>query len=116
MREFTLIALLLTLLHKQLTLALTTEISDQLLNEGLAREFVNRVQNMRKEADFLVTDRINIAVKASERMTSAIKSQADYIKNETLCFNIEHGHTSGDFQKELKIDDYRISVGLSIIK
>ena len=99
-----------------LTLALTTEISDQLLDEGLAREFVNRVQNMRKEADFQVTDRINISVTASERLARAIENQADYIKNETLCLKIEQNATNGDFQKELKIDDNTVSVGISIVK
>ncbi|MBN1559108.1 isoleucine--tRNA ligase [candidate division KSB1 bacterium] len=99
-----------------LTIALTTDISEELLDEGLAREFVNRVQNMRKDADFEVTDRINISVKASERLAKALISQADYIKNETLCLKIEHGATDGDFQKEFKIDDLLASVGIAIVK
>ena len=43
--------------------------------EGLAREFVNRIQNMRKEADFKVTDRINIFFKANDKIKNAIENQ-----------------------------------------
>ena len=96
-----------------LTIALETELSDELLNEGLAREFVNRVQNMRKDAGFEVTDRIAIAVDASDKMLEAIKAQTDYINNETLCVNMTPGQATGDFQKQFKIDDFSISVAIS---
>ncbi|MBN1464237.1 isoleucine--tRNA ligase [candidate division KSB1 bacterium] len=100
-----------------LTIALATDISEELLDEGLAREFVNRVQNMRKEAGFQVTDRINIFVKASDRLAKALMNEAEYIQNETLCLGIEHGTAiNGDFQKELKIDDLAALVGIAIVK
>ncbi len=96
-----------------LTVALVTEITEELLNEGLAREFVNRVQNMRKDAGFEVTDRIYISVDASEQMDKAIKSQTDYIKNETLCVELTFGQSNGDSKKDFNIDEHTIAVGIS---
>jgi len=96
-----------------LTVALTTELTEALVHEGLAREFVNRVQNMRKEAGLKVTDRIHIFVDASEAMATAIAEQSDYIKNETLCLHIETATAKGDFTKEWRIDDMSMVVGIS---
>ena len=64
-----------------LQLALDTEITDELLREGITREFMNRVQNMRKEADYEVTDRIKIGYDGSELLDSAIKERLDTHKN-----------------------------------
>jgi isoleucyl-tRNA synthetase len=71
-----------------LSIALDTSLTDELVQEGLAREFVNRIQNMRKEADFNVTDRIQIGVEASDKMARAIASMDEYIKQETLAKKI----------------------------
>ncbi len=67
-----------------LTVALDTELNEELINEGLAREFVNRVQNMRKESGFEVTDRIKIYHRSSHRLAKALERMASYIKQETL--------------------------------
>ena len=71
-----------------LTVALDTELNEELLNEGFAREFVNRVQNLRKDSGFEVTDRIRIAFTGSERLVGAVTALAPYIKNETLAIDI----------------------------
>jgi isoleucyl-tRNA synthetase len=73
-----------------LTVALDTELNDSLVNEGLAREFVNRVQNLRKESGFEVTDRIRIYHRSSEKLGKAIKQMMEYIKQETLAKEITH--------------------------
>jgi isoleucyl-tRNA synthetase len=72
-----------------ITVALDTEISDELLREGITREFMNRVQNMRKEADYDVTDRIIIGYNGSELLDSAITERLDTIKTETLAETIQ---------------------------
>lgn len=69
-----------------LTVALDTELSRELIEEGLAREFINRVQTMRKEADLAVTDKISIQFSTSEKLKQALLNNSDYIKAETLCF------------------------------
>jgi isoleucyl-tRNA synthetase len=67
-----------------LTVALDTSLNEELVAEGVAREFVNRIQNLRKDAGFDVTDRITIRVRASEDMTRVLLSLASYIRKETL--------------------------------
>jgi isoleucyl-tRNA synthetase len=71
-----------------MTVALDIELTDELINEGFAREFVNRVQNMRKDAGFEVTDRIRIKMKPSPKLKTAISGLTDYIQNETLAVEI----------------------------
>jgi isoleucyl-tRNA synthetase len=81
-----------------LSVAVDTELSVELQKEGLAREFVNRVQNMRKEANFDVTDRIATGVQANENLAAAISYMAEYIQQETLSESLE--------QEELQVSDY----------
>lgn len=75
--------------EKGITVALDTELTDELVEEGIAREFINRIQNMRKEADFDVTDRIEIGFNAAEKIKKAVSSMGRYIKEETLADEIE---------------------------
>jgi isoleucyl-tRNA synthetase len=73
---------------KQVTVALDTNLTEDLLDEGFAREVVNKVQNMRKDADFHVSDRIVIGFSASPRLARAIESFRSYIMNETLALDM----------------------------
>ena len=67
-----------------ITVALDIHLSDTLINEGIARELVNKTQNERKDADFFVTDNIKITVEENEAIASAINEYKDYICGETL--------------------------------
>ncbi len=67
-----------------LTVALDITISQELQNEGLARELVNRIQGMRKDSGFEVTDKINVKILKSDVLVSAITDYKDYICTETL--------------------------------
>ena len=67
-----------------LTVALDITLTDDLKAEGMARELVNRIQNVRKNKDFNVTDRINVALEKHDLVTAAVASFGDYIKNEVL--------------------------------
>jgi len=96
-----------------LTVALDLNLTEALRHEGLAREFVNRVQNMRKEAGFEVTDRIHIWLQTSAELEQAVASQSEYINSETLCESLHLGATGGTFQKELKIEDQTLLAGIS---
>ena len=65
--------------------ALSTELTHELTLEGLAREFVNKIQNMRKEADFNVSDRIKLSLgNTSPLVDEAFQTHRDYILRETL--------------------------------
>ncbi len=67
-----------------ITVALDITITDELRNEGIARELVNRIQNIRKDSGFEVTDRIKVYLKDNQALEQAVKSNESYIKSETL--------------------------------
>ena len=73
---------------KNVQIALNTELTDELINEGYARELVNKIQYSRKVEDLLIMDNINIICKCSQSLKSAIKSYSEYIKSETLTKSI----------------------------
>ena len=68
----------------ELVIGLETELTEDLISEGLAREFVNKVQMMRKELDFKVTQRIEIEYLSNTDVIQSIEKNLEYIKNETL--------------------------------
>jgi len=67
-----------------ITVALDITISDELKSEGIARELVNRIQNIRKDSGFEVTDKIKVQIKRNGILEEAILKNIDYIKSETL--------------------------------
>jgi isoleucyl-tRNA synthetase len=67
-----------------LTVALDVSISEELRNEGIARELVNRIQNLRKESGLEVTDKIILSIQKDGFIDEAVTLNAEYIKNETL--------------------------------
>ncbi|BAO75818.1 isoleucine--tRNA ligase [Winogradskyella sp. PG-2] len=67
-----------------LTVALDVTINEDLRKEGVARELVNRIQNLRKDSGFEVTDKIDVQIQNDEQVAAAIASNEDYIKSETL--------------------------------
>lgn len=67
-----------------ITVALDITISDELRNEGVARELVNRIQNIRKDSGFEVTDKIKVQIQNNEIIEQAVKENEGYIKSETL--------------------------------
>jgi isoleucyl-tRNA synthetase len=73
----------------QITIALDTALTDELIDEGLAREFVNRVQNLRKDSGFEVTDRIRIVHASSERLAKALERMVQYVQQETLAVELK---------------------------
>ncbi|MDO1502374.1 isoleucine--tRNA ligase [Winogradskyella maritima] len=72
-----------------LTVALDVTINDALRSEGVARELVNRIQNLRKDSGFEVTDRIDVQLQNDENIARAIAENAEYIKSETLTEELE---------------------------
>ena len=87
-----------------LPVALDTTLTEELIYEGLAREVVNRIQNMRKQAGFDVVDRIEVAFEASQKLTKAIEAQKDYIMRETLAEKLYPGRNGLEMVKDWNID------------
>ena len=72
-----------------LTVALDVTITEDLRGEGIARELVNRIQNLRKDSGFDVTDRIDVVLQKDDNIVSAINTNIEYIKTETLTEELE---------------------------
>lgn len=96
-----------------LTVALDTTLTPELVNEGLAREFVNRVQNMRKDAGLSVTDRIRINFQSSDRVAEAVKNMSEYVKSETLATQLKAGRDSAEHWEKWEIDGEPCEIGIS---
>jgi len=73
----------------KLTVALDINITDELREEGIAREFINRIQNLRKESNFDVTDKIKIEIKKHDLIDRAIEKHKDYIGAQTLAKSVD---------------------------
>lgn len=73
----------------KITVALDVQMDESLIAEGMAREIVNRIQNIRKDKDFNVTDRITIAIEKEEAIENAVKEFGSYIMKETLADDIK---------------------------
>ncbi len=95
-----------------ITVALDTTLTDNLVDEGFAREFVNRVQNMRKVAGFEVTDRIRVGFRADGRLRQAIQNMSDYVKSETLALAVEATPLETAQQSEHEIDGQVCEIGI----
>jgi len=93
-----------------LTVALEVELTDELRQEGMAREIINRVQNLRKESGFEITDRINITLSPNAETDAAVKAFGDYIKTQVLADSItiaENGGTEVDF------DEFKLNISIA---
>ncbi len=93
-----------------ISIDLDCALNDELIQEGLAREVVNRIQKSRKDAGFNVSDRVSLSFTASDRLAAAMDIHRDYIQGETLATAWEQVSDSGDFSFEF--DDESLSFSL----
>ena len=97
------------------TIALDLKLNENLINEGIARELVNRIQNIRKSKDLEVTDKIEINIKKSEKLENAIKSKLDYIKGETLANKLYFSENLDNEGETLEFDDIKTVITINKI-
>lgn len=95
-----------------ITVAIDSELTEDLIAEGYAREFVNRIQNMRKDNGFDVVDRIRIFLDSDEKLFKYIDEFSDYIKTETLADSIEKDKLNNQNEK-VKIGDYECVIEIA---
>ena len=99
-----------------LTVALDTKISDELKSEGLARELINKIQNIRKDSDFEVTDKITVLIENETILKQAVEAHYDYISSQVLAKNIKFVDNLEQNERNLvKIND-EIEITISINK
>ncbi|MAI42604.1 MAG: isoleucine--tRNA ligase [Candidatus Azotimanducaceae bacterium] len=101
-----------TLSNRFISIELNTVLTNDLIEEGLAREVVNRVQKSRKDLGFNVADRIHIYFEASKELEQAIENHKQYIKEETLALKMTAGK---NLPISFKIEDYELSLHLKVI-
>lgn len=96
-----------------MTVALDTSRDEALILEGLAREAINRIQNLRKKADFEVTDRIHVTYRADGLLAKALAQHADWIRNETLAVALHPSdQPAGEVVETFAIDETTLTVGI----
>lgn len=97
-----------------LTVALDVQVTDELKREGIARDFVNRIQNLRKDLGLAVLDKINIEVETDgDLLNSALSSYKDYISTETQALSLALKEKVTDAQ-EVEMDDFRLRIRISV--
>lgn len=94
----------------RVTVALDINITKELKEEGIAREFINRIQNLRKESDFDVTDKIRLYIKKNEQINEAVENFSTYIASQVLAESIELVDSIPGEAKEVEIDDMSTSI------
>ncbi len=92
----------------RLTVALDITVTDELRKEGIARELVNRIQNLRKSKDFDITDRIAVRVSSNPSFDRAITDFGDYIRAQVLADSIEI--VAQPLEDEIEIDDEKLTI------
>ncbi|KAF2332718.1 isoleucine--tRNA ligase [Flavobacterium nitrogenifigens] len=95
-----------------ITVALDITLTEELKNEGIARELVNRIQNIRKDSGFEVTDKIKVQIKRDGILEDAVSKNEDYIKSETLTDELVFADTLEN-GTEIEFDDIRTIILIS---
>ncbi|MCD8042028.1 MAG: isoleucine--tRNA ligase [Tannerellaceae bacterium] len=95
----------------RLTVALDITVTDELRREGLARELVNRIQNLRKSSGLEITDKIHITILSTEEMDEALNEYKEYISNQVLAQTIDIVEVISDATK-LDFEDFELSVNI----
>jgi isoleucyl-tRNA synthetase len=94
--------------------ALDPNLTRELRQEGLAREVINRVQRLRKEAGYVYTDRIGLWISGDSPVLEAARDHADFIRSETLARRLELGSRAPapDLEQQVEIDGHGVVVGV----
>jgi isoleucyl-tRNA synthetase len=99
-----------------LTIALDITVTDGLLQEGLARELVNRIQNLRKHSGFEITDKIRVVVRSAPEMDAALEAHKTYIANQVLATSIELTDSEPDDATVFDMDGFDLHVKIEKTK
>ena len=98
----------------KLTVALDITVTDDLRREGVARELINRIQNIRKDSGFEVTDRIRVEIEAKEAVVGAVAAYADYIGQQTLARDVcTAALPDGEFVVDSEIDEEPLKIAVT---
>jgi len=97
-------------------IGLTTDLTDELIREGIVRDAIRQVQIIRKKAKFMVEDRINIYGTFDGPVGDAIKANKEYFYNETLTQKIIPEQQSGEYNEEITVRDWRFNIAIERVE
>ena len=98
----------------KLTVALDVTVTETLLREGIARELINRIQNIRKESGFEVTDKIRAEIGRCDLVEGAVTDFGTYIASQTLAVELKLADTpAGDFVHDVDIDEHPVTIAVT---
>ena len=98
----------------KLTVAMDITVTEELRREGVARELINRIQNIRKDSGFEVTDRIRVEIEAKEAVVGAVAAYADYIGQQTLARDVRTAALpEGEFVVDSEIDEEPLKIAVT---
>ncbi len=95
-----------------LTVALDIQLTPELVKEGVAREFINRIQNLRKSSGFEITDRIDVEIERNENINGAVEDFADYIGAQTLSNSVKLVDKVAN-PTELDFEDFKVNISIA---
>ena len=98
--------------NRWITIDLDTKLNDSLIEEGLAREIVNRIQRSRKDLDFNVEDRIRVQFSGDEKLEKVIANHSEYIKSETLTVELNKSDKMDTNSLEFDIEGLNLRMTL----
>ncbi|MBN2201820.1 isoleucine--tRNA ligase [bacterium] len=93
-----------------MTVGLDTRLTPELTGMGITREFVHHAQNLRKEFDFKVTDRVRLVYESSDRLSGMFEARAEYIRNELLADHFSRGAAQAGSGREIHLDGESVTV------
>ena len=98
-----------------LTVALDVNVTDELRGEGIARDFVNRIQNLRKDRDFAVTDKIAITLERNnEQLAQAVETNQEYIRQEVQAVSLNLVNDLNGSATEIEMDEFLLRVLINV--
>ena len=93
-----------------LTVALEVELTESLKQEGLARELINRIKNLRKDSGLEITDRINVSISQNADMEKALENFGDYVKSQVLADSLSFCENNGE---TVDFDDFKLQIEIT---
>ncbi len=101
-----------TLTEGKVTVALSTTLTDELIEEGFVREITSKIQTMRKDSGFEVMDHITVSLTGNDKLAELVKKNAEQISKDVLAEDIKYGETAQN-SKEWDINGEKVTIGVT---
>tara|TARA_Y100001970_G_C13745876_1_gene608578 strand:- start:138 stop:635 length:498 start_codon:yes stop_codon:yes gene_type:complete len=101
--------------NQETVVGVCTDIDEDLYNEGLIRDLIRHIQNLRKDSNLSVDDRVDVFIKHNDKsLSKAIENHEEYLLNEVLGVNIQDDLNCVDYSNDIKINNNEIIIGIKV--